>query len=687
MFQKLRELMTKWSQAPHSRRNLDTLLSAPPAPESLLRKRLEWLTDLIQWVRTPGPIKTELDFQTGQPQALRAKYLLLVLERNPAWKKNVAQVLRSIVRDTSALDLFVNTGVHNQQGFSAELMDRLHFKILPQAPNYKNLASFFGQTFRHEEDYLWLGQMDKKVFEEFVALFSYGETEAEKDWNSFIGDAKDAILLLSTQIRGVGLSTPIRSRLTGRHFKELPFFELPLLTQKMVDTQDSDQRLVLAAQLEKLVDRCQLAISEVYNHLNEYGVSINIVFLLDRMEGQLRRIRNLIELVLRHEKNPEAVSQFVSNLMVENIRFHKMSALFADNTALIAKKIVERSAETGEHYITRNRSEYIYILQKAIGGGFLTAFTTTMKFMIYKIGASVFFSGFFASLNYSISFVAIQLMGFTLATKQPAMTAPALAAKMHKVNDPASLDKLVDEIIHLMRSQFIAVLGNIYAVVPSMIVISFLWFVVFQSHLQNPDQAHHTMHSFSILGGMAPYAAFTGIFLWLSSIIAGWMDNWFVYHRLTSAISQHRRMTFVFGEAGAKRIALFFRKNISGFAGNISLGFFLGLVPALCVFLGLPLDIRHVTLSSGALASAVVSLGVGSLSTWEFWLAVIGIMACGFLNVTVAFSMAMWVAIRARRVETPQRNQIYRAVLARLIKHPLSLLYPRNSIENGKNNH
>lgn len=678
--------MTKWSQAPHSRRNLDVLLSAPPASDTLLRKRLEWLTDLMQWIRTPGAIKTELDFQSGHPQAMRAKYILLVLERNPAWKRNVAQVLRSIIRDTSALDLFVNTGVHNQQGFTAEMMDRLHYKFLPQAPDYKNLASFFSQTFRHEEDYMWLEKMDKKVFEDFLKLFQYDDG-GDSSWNTLISDAKDAILLLSTQVRGAGLSTPIRSRIEGKHFKELPFFELPLLAQKMVDAQDSDQRLVLALQLEKLVDRCQLAISEVYHHLNEYGVSVNIVFLLDRMEGQLRRIRNLIELVLSHEQNPETVSQFISNLMVENIRFHKIRDLFADNMALISKKIVERSAETGEHYITRNRKEYLYILQKALGGGFLTAFTTVVKFMIYRLNASVFFTGFFSSVNYAVSFVAIQLCGFTLATKQPAMTAPAIAAKMHNVNNPEALDKLVDEIVHLMRSQFIAVLGNIYAVVPSMVVISLGWFLIFQQHLQTPEQAHHSMHSFSILGGMAPYAAFTGIILWVSSVFAGWMDNWFVYHRLTSAISQNRRMTFVFGESGAKRIALFFRKNISGLAGNISLGFFLGLIPSIGIFLGLPIDVRHVTLSSGALASSVVTLGVSSLSTWEFWLAAIGIAACGFLNVVVAFSMSMLIAIRARRIKTPQRHQIYRAVLARLRKQPLSLFYPRNTTTDIKNSH
>ncbi|WP_413290737.1 site-specific recombinase [Bdellovibrio sp. HCB337] len=686
MLQKTRELITKWSLAPHSRRNLDDLLSAPPTPEALLRKRLEWLTDLIQWIRSPGVIKTDLDFQSGHPQALRAKYLLFVLERNPAWKKNVAVLLRSIIHDTSALDLFVNAGMANQQGFSGELLERIHYKLLPQAPNYANLASFFSQTFQKEEDYVWISQLDKKVFEDFLNLFSFEDYSAG-EWNSLIADAKDAILLLSTQVSGAGLSTAIRSRVTNKNFKQLPFFELPLLAQKMVEVQDSDQRLVLALQLEKLVDRCQLAISEVYTHLNEYGVSINIVFLLDRMESQLRRIRNLIELVLSHERNPEAVSQFVSTLMVENVRLHKFGALFADNLALISKKIVERSAETGEHYITRNRAEYMYILRKAIGGGVLTAITTLVKFLMYKLPASIFFHGFFASLNYSISFVAIQLMGYTLATKQPAMTAPALAAKMHKVNDPEALEKLVDEIIHLMRSQFIAVLGNIYAVVPTMILISFAWFFALHHHLLPADKAHHTIESLSILGGMIPYAAFTGILLWVSSVMAGWVDNWFVYHKMNSAISQNRRMVFVFGEGGAKKIGLFFRKNISGFAGNISLGFFLGLIPVFGTFLGLPIDVRHVTLSSGSLAAAVVSLGHNVFSTWDFWFAVFGILICGFLNVSVAFSMSMFIAIRARKVKTPQRKQIYKAVVMRLKKQPMSLFYPKNTTTDGKNLH
>ncbi|RYZ72307.1 MAG: hypothetical protein EOP09_03390 [Proteobacteria bacterium] len=298
--------------------------------------------------------------------------------------------------------------------------------------------------------------------------------------------------------------------------------------------------------------------------------------------------------------------------------------------------------------------------------------------MLYFVHTAIFVGGFLAALNYSFSFILIQLTGFTLATKQPAMTAPALAAKMHKVRDPEALEKLVDEIVHLMRSQFVAVLGNIMAVVPTMAVLALGWYFAFGSHVVDADKAHYQLHSLSILGPTPFYAAFTGILLWLSSVAAGWVDNWFVYHRLNSAISHNRRMTFVFGESGAKKIGLFFRKNISGFAGNISLGIFLGFIPAIATFLGLPIDVRHVTLSSGGLTGSMVSLGLEAFKTWEFWLAVIGILVCGFLNVLVAFSMSMFVAIRARKIKTPERELIYRALRERLRAHPLSFFYPRD---------
>ncbi len=84
---------------------------------------------------------------------------------------------------------------------------------------------------------------------------------------------------------------------------------------------------------------------------------------------------------------------------------------------------------TGEHYITRNRAEWWDMLRRACGGGLVIAGTTLMKFAIGALGLSAFWGGFWAGMNYAVSFVMVQLLHWTVATKQPAMTAPAMAAR------------------------------------------------------------------------------------------------------------------------------------------------------------------------------------------------------------------------------------------------------------------
>lgn len=48
---------------------------------------------------------------------------------------------------------------------------------------------------------------------------------------------------------------------------------------------------------------------------------------------------------------------------------------------------------------------------------------------------------------------------------------------------------------------------------------------------------HDLLHS-----GTVFYAALTGVLLWLSSLGAGWLENWIVYRRLPEALAKHRRL-------------------------------------------------------------------------------------------------------------------------------------------------
>jgi site-specific recombinase len=189
-------------------------------------------------------------------------------------------------------------------------------------------------------------------------------------------------------------------------------------------------------------------------------------------------------------------------------------------------------------------------------------------------------------------------------------------------------------------------------------------------------KAAKTIDSISILGPSAPFAAMTGVLLWLSSVLAGWVDNWFAFRRLGPAIAGHRRLVYLFGPSRMQRAADFLSREIAGLTANISLGFMLGLVPVVFAFFGLFVEVRHVTLSSGQLAAAVVALGWDVVLGAPFWLAVAGIAAIGMLNVGVSFALALNVAIGARASPGLGRGAVYRAIVGRMASDPKSFLFP-----------
>src|SRR3954470_21835034 len=119
--------------------SLDLLVSTTSSKDSL-ENRLNWLVDVVQWIRRPGneeaaPAQPKLQLQAG-----RLRRLLDVLDRNPEWKRSVAQTLRSIVRETTALELFSQTGLPRQFGLLQEAGERLANRILPSPPGSAELG-------------------------------------------------------------------------------------------------------------------------------------------------------------------------------------------------------------------------------------------------------------------------------------------------------------------------------------------------------------------------------------------------------------------------------------------------------------------------------------------------------------------------------------------------------------------
>lgn len=660
--------------------DLDILLSSAGAQKQL-EDKLQWLVKLLQWVRYEGGMDSHLK-EAGQVPGARLRYLLMVLDRNAEWKKNVAHILRAVVKNVSGLELYTETGLPHEVGVIGEFFDRVVMKMLPSPPLDHELGYLFWELFPDAKDPIWVASIEPSTFEKLIELFNYEVSSDNADWNRMDRDLEDALIYLGIQVRAIGLSPAIRHRLDKPSFRDSAFFALVRSLEEFVYAYQAGQQDVFfekASRLRLIVWECRRELGQVYKHLDEYGVSINLVFQMTRLRIYLQRIDSLVEILISEKLEAKKVCGFLAGLIEENHELRSVGALVSQNINLLARKVVERAAETGDHYITRTKKEYRNMVQAAGGGGMITAFTVYIKTGILATGLSEFMIGILASLNYSVSFVVIHLLGFTLGTKQPAMTGPALAEQMRDVDSEDGMEALVDEIANLIRSQVAAVGGNILLVVPVTLLMDAAAYFLSGSHIMSEATAMKAFTSVDILGPGLIYAAFTGILLWFSSLFAGWGDNWFALNSLRKTLARSPTLMAVFGKVGARKIAMFFEKNISGLLGNISLGVLLGMTPEVMHFIGIPLDVRHVTLSSGAMGAAIPVLGWEFVKTPLFWRAVAGVLVIGFFNVTVSFGMAFWVAVKARAVNPPQRRAIRRAVMRRLFKEPLSFLLPVGS--------
>jgi site-specific recombinase len=657
--------------------SLDVLASSA-SPDQALEERLNWLVDVAQWIRRPGHGE-ETQTANMSLQSGRLRRFLDVLDRNPEWKLAVAKTLRSIIRETQTVALFSETGLPRQFGLLTEIGERLARKFLPPEPGSAELGVLFERLFPYPKDHLWIGTLHETTLERFGALLEHGVGPQDKDWNTLPDELEDALAFLAAQICVTGCSRAIRQRLKNQSVRELAFFKLePSLSSAFAARAQEDQAALGTAlsNLRHLLEACRRDQTEVLAHLEKSGVSTEVVYHLAFIEAALQRFEDLLRLTFDPTDQLRRSAEFVALLARQNQARESVIDLLRQNWRLLTRKIVERSGETGEHYIARTRPEYTLMLKSAAGGGAIMAVTAWVKTIILALTHAGLMQGIAASLNYAFGFVAIQLTGSTLATKQPANTAPALAARMHNVREPAAIEELVDEMVCLVRSQFASIVGNLALVVPSMLLLHFFILEWTGHPILLPEKAVKAMDAVSILGPSVIYGAFTGVLLWASSLVAAWAGNWFACHHIGEALATDRRLIRVLGTSRAARFARFWTRNIAGLAGNISFGFMLGIIPEVAQFASLPLDIRHVTLSSCFLTASVATLGVSAMATKAFVLAVLGIAGIALMNLSVSFYLAMFVATRACGIQSPERRVIYAAVARRAISHPLSFLFP-----------
>ncbi len=648
-------------------------------PDAPLAQRHLWLIDAMRWVRG--------DEKDVKASVARVREFLDSVRAQPELQLRWQRWWQHFVSTVDITPLLADHGFAPRTAFLSEFGNRLRKKVLPNTPETTDLGELFGLLLPTRFDVRWLKALDSATLLRLRDLL-IGDVDAPSTANADFWQVAlmDAMISCVSQVSATGFASEIRVRMSPEAQQQKPFHQLPSDLESLrravrVHGAQSPEALEAAARLRNQLDACRHAAYTVYSHLEEHGVSVGIVFRLRQLRERVVRVKELLD-CLQSDQPERATVALLADLAQVGLDNRSIRALVASSSHLTAAKVAERSAESGEHYITRNTAEYKDMLGKAAGGGALIGLTTWVKFALYGLGLSAFWSGFAAGLNYATSFVIIMMLHLTVATKQPAVTAPAMVSKLKDIKELGAVRRFVDEIAHLFRSQVAAIVGNIGLVIPVVLLISAVLQFTTGSAMIDDEKALHTLQDTSLLGPTLLFAAFTGVLLFASSIVAGWVENWFVFHKLHSAMEHNPRFTNLLGRDRAARWANFTRANISGLAANISLGFMLGLTPAFLQFFGLGLDVRHVTLSAGQVTAAAFALGLDVLKEPAFWWAVAGIAAIGPINLGVSFYLAFRLALQAQSISEVNRQLIRTAIKRRIRVAPLSfLLPPRDTLD------
>lgn len=619
-------------------------------PPNLAAHRLldEFLTEpsgarfaaLVRWV---------LDASSGThareiPRTRRLTLLGEVLRNHPR-QADLLERLRALWISGNPTRLLAEAGLPVHVTLVKESFERLVDRLVPRLERENDLYVLFTS--------LGLSDADARWFEEL-------SPEAVGPWSNLLSLPAPLLLiaarLVAIRVASAGVARELLELQPSEQPDTSPFLRLTSQTELLiVDLHDEDRWAGWLA----LHAECHRTITQAHDQLETRGISTDLIYRLELIESGLLRLEELLAVAAGRGNGRELAAELIRG----SIRQRGIRSLARTALKRLSRKVVEHTGASGDHYVVRNLAEWKATGRSAAGGGVLTAFTALGKYALGGLPLAPLVAGLGLSLNYTVSFVAMQLMHLTLASKQPAMTAAALAASLENQDD---VEEQVELVAGITRSQVMATIGNVLITIPVCLVLILLWQWIRGEPLLTPGTAHHTLDgTHPIFSFTIPFAALTGVFLWMSSLAAGWAANWSGYRGLPEALARHPRLIALVGQKRAREAGNFVDHNLSGIVGYTALGFLLGFMPVAFRFAGLPIEVRHVTLQTASLTLASASLYLQDPSTFHFsavaW-GFAGILVIGVLNFGISFALALRTAMRARDLGRRERARLWKAI-------------------------
>ncbi|HEY8027106.1 MAG TPA: site-specific recombinase [Burkholderiaceae bacterium] len=634
-----------------------------------------------------GPIKRLLaqlrpaSAKDGAQATRNVQALCHMLESNPEHAAMLRAYLRRLIGGRRMSHLLSDTGITKNTGFWSAAWHRFNYKWLPPVVRDEYWQDMFGEVFYRRDDHRWVAAVDDSVWTALVRSFGFDDDEDRTIQESFSREMLKAIQSLSYRISTIGLEPEL-----VRNWPTIEDFESPFLRQNAELNQYEQayaQWLVDPAaarddsrHIEVLLTQCEEIVVKIRRASASHGISVSLTRLLLRLTESIARLRTLLALLdaaASEEAAPIAVGLFKELVRADNVK-HSLTDLVSTNTELLALQVTENASRSGEHYVTRTRIEWWAMLRSAMGAGFIVGFMAMLKILAGKLALAPAGYAVLYSLNYALGFMLVHILHFTIATKQPAMTAALMAQAIDQGKQ--KLDQLTELVIQVVRTQFIAIVGNVALAMPVALLIALAWAPMTGRPLADADKAHHLLQDLDPVHSLALFhAAIAGVCLFLSGLISGYYDNKAAYADIAGRIAQLRWLKRFLGPARTARVATYIGDNLGALSGNLFFGIMLGCIGTLGSFFGLPLDIRHITFSSANLMFAAVGMN-GKMSLEDWALPVIGVVLIGAVNLLVSFTLALTVALRSRGVNLRREWTVLGELGRRALSTPRDFCFP-----------
>lgn len=611
--------------------------------------------------------------------------ILTFLRDNPEVAQNFSHYIKNVFAGKPFNLSLTEANILSENAFYPEFKKRILNKILPAVENEDTIWFLVDAvSVTPKRDLQFFRNLPEDELSEFFKLLKIDHFVLNQNVKK---ELLFSLNILAWRVIGNAMDVEVVNMAPEYRKFDNPFIalqnELDILNENHKKNPDftltsSDENF---KQIKVYMQQCLDFVTLAFKNSAKYGISSKINQSLTKIRQQLNRMTSILYvMVIDH---PEEIFIKSRQLFFDILEFksHKnnLRELIADSTTLRSHLITNHTAETGTHYISSTTKDYLKMFMRASGGGIIVGCLVVLKlFYSSKVGSD-FSHAFLYSMNYAMGFIMIYLMNFTLATKQPAMTAATMAKVLSEnENTRKNYVDFAHLISKLFRTQFIAFMGNVLLAFPVALAIIYGLDVLFQ---QNFAAERAT----KILGDHDPFqskaifhACIAGFFLFISGIISGTIANSSVFYHIPKRIAKNPFLNYFLGDATSLKISKFYAKNWAGIVSNFWFGIFLGVTGPIGLFLGLDLDIRHITFAAGNVALGFYGKNF-DVDAYTVGISIFTVFLIGFFNFAVSFGLSMVLAFRSRKVNFGEVKEIYKEIFRYFMRNPLRFFLPIKS--------